>query len=93
MKDCDPVTGEPDDEQGFDDEYVVSILTLYILGYFWIFLFVRGNTLCQFWCSELVQFLTPLEQSLLGKLYYSVHWLWCVLSCAALPHDLHVTVT
>lgn len=67
MKDCDPVTGEPDDEQGFDDEYVVSILTLYILGYFWILLFVRGNTLCQFWCSELVQFLTPLEQSFLAS--------------------------
>ena len=24
VRDCDPVTGEPDDEQGFADEYVVS---------------------------------------------------------------------
>ena len=24
VKDCDPNTGEPDDDVGFDDEYVVS---------------------------------------------------------------------
>ena len=29
VKDCDPNTGEPDEDQGFKDEYVVS---MYILG-------------------------------------------------------------
>ncbi len=24
VKDCDPATGEPDDDVGYDDEYVVS---------------------------------------------------------------------
>jgi len=24
VKDCDPTTGEPDDDVGYDDEYVVS---------------------------------------------------------------------
>lgn len=27
VKDCDPATGEPDDEEGYDDEYVVSIIS------------------------------------------------------------------
>ena len=34
-KDCDPTTGEPDDIQGFDDEYVVRYwIFLYTFGYF-----------------------------------------------------------
>lgn len=40
VKDCDPITGEPDDIQGYDDEYVVSIFS----GYSSILM--RGNTLC-----------------------------------------------
>jgi len=27
VKDCDPATGEPDDDEGYDDEYVVSVTT------------------------------------------------------------------
>jgi coatomer protein complex subunit gamma len=29
VKDCDPATGEPDDEEGYADEFVVSISVIY----------------------------------------------------------------
>ena len=49
VKDCDPNTGEPDDDQGYDDEYVVCYIHVV---YFWILqytlVFLRGNTLCLF---------------------------------------------
>lgn len=32
VRDCDPNTGEPDDD-GYDDEYVVSLLFLVSLGF------------------------------------------------------------
>lgn len=29
VKDCDPATGEPDDDEGYDDEYVVRVTCFY----------------------------------------------------------------
>jgi hypothetical protein len=31
VKDCDPATGQPDDEEGYADEFVVSILIISII--------------------------------------------------------------
>ena len=42
VKDCDPVTGEPDTDQGYDDEYVVSRILQDMLGYSCIFLDMSG---------------------------------------------------
>lgn len=28
VKDCDPSTGEPDDDEGYEDEYVVGVTEL-----------------------------------------------------------------
>jgi coatomer protein complex subunit gamma len=30
VKDCDPTTGEPDDEEGYADEFTVSIYVIYL---------------------------------------------------------------
>lgn len=69
VKDCDPVTGEPDTDQGFDDEYVVSRILQDILVYPRILLYtclcthrillgmyMRGNTLCQFFAVSWFNF-------------------------------------
>ena len=41
VKDCDPQTGEPDDE-GYDDEYVVSVENVFMshnVTCFWVLIF------------------------------------------------------
>lgn len=51
VKDCDPTTGEPDSDQGFADEYVVSLSPFPSPS------LVQEYTLCQFYFCELVRFL------------------------------------
>ena len=48
VKDCDPDTGEPDDDVGYADEYVVSGWVGAVVGGCggeWVW-YVRSNTLC-----------------------------------------------
>ena len=61
VKDCDPATGEPDDDVGYGDEYVVSEVGGVSSNSHHP---VQSNTLCRFSpLCEPVQFFTLLEQT------------------------------